>query len=164
MSLTKTLAALAAGLPIALSAGPVFAAPHELSAFVADYDADKDGEVTHAEFDAGRTARFAATDADQDGWVSDAEYLAEYEVRLDAKLAASAESAEDKLSRRQREVRQTHVRFGVLDTDKDSRMTKAEYDASGARAFAQQDRDKDGKISAADAEAKTAETKTAEGN
>jgi hypothetical protein len=151
--LTSAVSALAVAL---VAAGPSLSAPHELNAFVADYDANKDSEVTVAEFDAGRAVRFAATDANQDGWVSDTEYLAEYEVRLDAKLAASDESAEDKVSHRQREVRQTHVRFGVLDKDKDGQMSKAEYDASGARAFAQQDRNKDQKISAADAEIKTA--------
>lgn len=157
MNLRNLLSGAAGVLAAALAAaGPALSAPHELNAFVADYDADKDGEVTRAEFDAGRTARFAATDANGDGWVSEAEYLAEYEVRLDAKLATSDESAEDKISHRQREIRQTHVRFGVLDADKDGKMTKAEYDASGARAFAQQDRNKDSKISAADAEIGTA--------
>lgn len=157
MSLRKILTGAVSALTVALVvAGPALSAPHELNAFVADYDANKDGEVTQAEFNAGRAARFAATDTNGDGWVSDAEYMAEYEVRLDAKLAASDETAEDKISHRQREVRQTHVRFGVLDKDKDSKMSKAEYDASGARAFAQQDRNKDSKISAADAEITTA--------
>jgi hypothetical protein len=145
---------LAAGLLIATHAA---AAPHALTAFVADYDANKDGEVTREEFDAGRTVRFAATDANKDGWVSDAEYLAEYEPRLDARLAASTDTAEEKTSTRLREIRQTHVRFGVLDKDKNGQMSKAEYDASGARAFAEQDKNKDGKISAADAEAAKAD-------
>lgn len=158
MTHRKLLSATAVLSLTLVAAGPALAAPHELNAFVADYDADKDGEVTAAEFDAGRSARFAATDANKDGWVSEAEYLAEYEVRLDAKLAASTEPAEEKTSQRLREVRQTHVRFGVLDKDKDGKMSKAEYDASGARAFAQQDRNKDGKISAADAEIAAAKT------
>jgi hypothetical protein len=156
MTLRKILSSAASAFVVALIAvGSAESAPHALSAFVADYDADKSGDVTQAEFDAGRTARFAATDANKDGWVSDVEYLAEYEVRLDAKLAASTETAEHKAEDRVREVRQTHVRFGVLDTDKDGQMTKAEYDVSGARAFTQQDRNKDGRISAADAEVKT---------
>lgn len=141
----------------AVIAAPAMAAPHALSAFVSDYDTNHDGEVARAEFDAGRVLRFKATDANSDGWVSDAEYLAEYEVRLDAKLAASTEPTEEKVSTRMREVRQTHVRFGVLDKDKDGKMTKGEYDASGARAYAEQDKNKDGKISAADAAIRTAE-------
>ncbi|WP_269716670.1 hypothetical protein [Caulobacter sp. NIBR2454] len=144
-----------------LLATPALAAPHALNAFVADYDADKNGEVTQAEFEAGRAARYKATDANGDGWVSDAEYLAEFEPRLDARLAKSDKSAEDKLADRQREVRQTHVRFGVLDKDKDGKMSKAEYDASGARAFAEQDKDKNGKVSAADALIKQAQAKPA---
>lgn len=47
-----------------------------------------------------------------------------------------------------------------LDKDKDGKMTKAEYDASGARAFAQQDKDKNGKISDADAVVERAEAST----
>ena len=140
------LATLAA-LPLA---APALAAPHEGSAFIKDYDIDHDGAVTRAEFDAGRAARFAATDANQDGWVSDAEYLAEYTVRLEAQLAASGLSEEKKTEDRQRQVRQTHVRFGVLDTNKNQRMEKAKYDASGARAFAQNDDDKNGVITASD--------------
>lgn len=157
MTIRNTL--LSAAL-LTVMAAPAFAAPHERNAFIHDYDANHDGEVTQAEFDAGRTARFKATDANGDGWLSDAEYLAEFEPRLDARLARSTKSAEDKLSDRQREVRQTHVRFGVLDKDKDGKMTKAEYDASGARAFAQQDKDKNGKISDADAVVEKAEAST----
>ncbi|MDG2523083.1 hypothetical protein P7B02_16235 [Caulobacter segnis] len=157
MTIRKTI--LSAAL-LTVIAAPAFAAPHERNAFIHDYDANHDGEVTQAEFDAGRTARFKATDTNGDGWVSEAEYLAEYEVRLDAKLAKSDAPAEDKLAIRQREVRQTHVRFGALDKDKDAKMTKAEYDASGARAFAQQDKDKNGKITNADAVVEKAEATT----
>lgn len=140
-----------AGALAVIGAAPAFAAPHALSPFISDYDQNGDGEVTRAEFDAVRAARFAATDTNGDGWVSDAEYLAEYEQRLDKRLARFEGSAEDRLSTRQREVRQTHVRFEFLDKDKNKQMSKAEYDASGAAAFERQDRNKDGKITAEDA-------------
>jgi len=153
MNYTIVLTAAAAAL---LAAAPASAAPHEGRAFLHDYDADHDGAVTRAEFEAGRTARFAATDTNGDGWVSDAEYLAEFTVRFEAELAASNESAAKKDEERVRQVRQTHVRFGVLDRDKDGRMTKADYDASGARAFDGQDDDKDGIITAADVAATSA--------
>ena len=137
----------------ALFAAPAVAAPHEGQAFITDYDADKDGQVTQAEFDAGRTARFNATDANGDGWVSEDEYVAEYTGRLEKQMAAANLTEEKKAENRQRQLRQTHVRFGVLDTSKDKKMQKAEYDASGTRAFAEMDADKNGIIDAKDAEA-----------
>lgn len=147
-------------LPLAAAllaiAGTATAAPHEGSAFIHDYDADHDGQVTRAEFDASRVARFKATDANGDGWVSEEEYVGEYHARLEQQLAASDRSEEKKTEERQRQMRQAHVRFDVLDKDKDGKMTQAEYDASGARTFAEQDDDKDGIVTAADAAATAA--------
>ncbi|WP_311267884.1 hypothetical protein [Sphingobium sp. WCS2017Hpa-17] len=147
-------------LPLAAAllttAGITIAAPHEGSAFIHDYDANHDGQVTRAEFDAARVARFRATDANSDGWVSEDEYVQEYSVRLEQQLAASDRSEDKKTEERQRQIRQTHVRFGVLDKDKDGKMTQAEYDVSGARAFAEQDNDQDGIVTAADAAATAA--------
>jgi EF hand len=143
-------------LPLALAlatvalAGPALAAPHDGTSFIHDYDADKDGKVTRAEFDAGRVSRFKATDANGDGWLSEAEYVGEYRGRLEAQLAASSLDAEKKTEERQRQMRQAKVRFGVLDKDRNQQMTQAEYDASGARAFAEQDADRDGTITLAD--------------
>lgn len=138
------------------TAGSAIAAPHEGSAFIRDYDSNHDGQVTRAEFDAVRAARFKATDANGDGWVSETEYVGEYSVRLEQQLAASDLTDEKKVEESQRQIRQAHVRFGVLDKDKDQKMIQAEYDASGARAFAEQDDDKDGIITQADAAATAA--------
>ncbi|MBB5685158.1 hypothetical protein [Sphingobium boeckii] len=142
---------LIAAASCALLAIPAaIAAPHEGNAFIHDYDTNGDGQVTRAEFDAVRAIRFKATDANQDGWVSDSEYLSEYQARLEGQLAASDSSAEVQAEERVRQIRQTHVRFGVLDTNKDGKMQQAEYDASGARAFTQQDADKNTIVTAAD--------------
>ena len=135
---------------------PAIAAPHEGSAFIHDYDADHDDQVTRAEFDAGRVARFKATDANGDSGVSEEEYVGEYHTRLEQQLAASDRSEEKKAEERERQIRQAHVRFGVLDKDKDGKMTQPEYDASGARAFAEQDNDKNGVVTATDAAATAA--------
>jgi hypothetical protein len=146
MKLQLSLAALCA---LALS-GPAWAAPHDGAAFIHDYDGDHDGKVTHAEFDAGRVARFRATDANQDGSLSQEEYVGEYQARLEQQLATSHLDEEKKTEERQRQMRQAHVRFGVLDRDHDTKMTQAEYAASGMRAFTEQDDDKDGTITTAD--------------
>lgn len=145
---------LAAALMLAPAA--TMAAPHEGSAFIHDYDTNKDGQVTRAEFDAVRVTRFKNTDSNKDGWVSEDEYVGEYAARLEKQLAASDLTEEKKVEERQRQIRQAHVRFGVLDKDKDGHMVQAEYDASGARAFAEQDDDKDGIVTQADATATAA--------
>lgn len=151
MKYTFVLAAL-----LTAATGSAVAAPHEGSAFIHDYDTDHDGKVTRAEFDAVRAARFKATDANGDGWVSEDEYVAEYSARLEQQLAASELTEPKKVEERQRQIRQAHVRFGVLDKDKDQKMVQAEYDASGARAFAEQDNDKDGAVTQTDAAATAA--------
>lgn len=150
----KYTLSLAAALMAA--AGSAIAAPHEGSAFIHDYDSDHDGQVTRAEFDAVRLIRFQTTDANKDGWVSEDEYVGEYRTRLERQLAASDRSEEERMEERQRQIRQAHVRFGVLDKDKDLKMTQREYDASGTRAFTEQDNDQDGTITQADASATAA--------
>ena len=137
--------ALTAAL-LALGGASAHAAPHEHSAFIVDYDLDKDGKVTPAEFKTVRDQRFAATDADKDGGLTEAEYVGEYQARLETQLKASDDTAEKKEEQRVRQIRQAHVRFGVLDTNKDGKIAPAEYDASGQRAFAEQDGDGDGVI------------------
>lgn len=134
-----------------MTVGTAVAEPHEGAGFIRDYDANGDGKVTRAEFDAGRAARFTTTDANKDGTVSEEEYVGEYNARLEARLAKSDLSADLKTEERQRQIRQAHVRFKVLDKSKDAKLQEAEYDVSGARAFAEQDADKDNVISAADA-------------
>ena len=145
MRIALTLAAAAASFT-ALPAQ----AQHAGNAFLAAYDSDKDGRVPRAEYDAARAARFAASDADHDGTISEAEYVGEFSARLEQQLAASGSSAEKQAEERTRQIRQTHVRFGVLDTSKDGRIDRAEYDAIAAKSFAEQDADKDGVITAAD--------------
>lgn len=159
MRLQLSLAAL---LTVAV-ASPACAAPHDGASFIHDYDTDKDAKVARAEFDAERVARFRATDANHDGWLTQDEYVGEYQARLERQLAASDQDEEKKTEERQRQMRQAHVRFGVLDRDHDARMTHAEYDASGARAFAEQDDDKDGTITAADVSATQAKRLAARG-
>lgn len=104
------------------------------------YDTDGDGVVSRAEFDTGRGEAFARTDEGGDGRLSLEEYLTEYEARLDRQVASRRDGADD----------QSRVRFGVLDTDKDGRMTWEEYAASGNRMFERADTNGDGVVDASD--------------
>ncbi|AHE53369.1 hypothetical protein [Sphingomonas sanxanigenens] len=152
---------LATGLLAAGAAATPAFAQHAGNAFVAAYDADKNGSLTRTEYDAGRDARFKATDADGDGTITEAEYVAEYSDRLERELASFDRGEEKKAEARQRQIRQTRVRFGVIDTSKDGKIDRAEYDAIAERSFAEQDADKDGTITAADVAA-TAARRTAQ--
>lgn len=140
--------ALAATL---LAAEAAQAAPHGRADFIADYDLNKDGKVSADEFKTVRGQRYAAMDANKDGGVDETEYVGEYTLRLDAQLAASTEDADRKAEERVRQIRQAYVRFEVLDRDKDKKISHAEFDASGVRAFAEQDGDSDGQVTAAEA-------------
>ncbi|WMJ69436.1 EF-hand domain-containing protein [Stenotrophomonas sp. 24(2023)] len=114
---------------------------HSAEGFLELYDSNGDGTVDKAEFQRVRDAQFTRTDSNGDGRLSANEYLAEFESRIDRR-AATLDQGED---------RQAHVRFGVLDADKDGAMTFAEYQVSGKRLFDTADRNKDGVVDAADA-------------
>ncbi len=140
-------------IPLALSLaflGTAAFAQHDRGEFIDAFDADRDGRLTRAEYDAGRAARFAATDTDRDGTLSETEYVGEYTARLERRLAASSDPEGRKTEERQRQTRQAKVRFGVLDADRDKRISRAEYDRVGARSFDEQDVDRDGAVTAAD--------------
>lgn len=113
---------------------------HSREGMLALYDADGDGRVGREEFDRARMEAFSRTDANGDGRLDLGEYLAEYEDRLDRHIAVRRQSALD----------QARVRFDALDTDKDGRVSWAEYAASGERMFARADVDGDGVVDAAD--------------
>ena len=116
------------------------AAPgHGKGAFIKENDTDNDGRVTAAEFTAARTAKYATFDLNADGKVTEAEYVGEFSARL-GKGATVPEG----------QLKQAHVRFGVLDTDKDGNMTLAEFNASGDRMFKKLDSNGDGIVDVAD--------------
>lgn len=114
---------------------------HTAEGFLALYDGNGDGKVERGEFDQARATQFTRTDANGDGRLTQDEYLAEYEDRLDRHIATQTGGSD----------KQTRVRFGALDTDKDGKMTFAEYQVSGKRTFDAADRNHDGVVDAADA-------------
>lgn len=114
---------------------------HTAAGFVELYDENGDGKVDRAEYQRVRGAQFARTDSNGDDQLSLEEYLAEFETRVDRRIDAMDQGGD----------RQVHVRFGVLDGDKNGHMTFAEYQVSGKRLFETADRNKDGVVDAADA-------------
>lgn len=116
----------AATPPATRAAGAATGHRQAPATFLARFDEDKDGKVDAAAFEAFRRARYAQTDENGDGSVDVEEYVAEYAGRLDRELEAA----------RGAHVQQTHTRFGALDKDGDGFVSRAEYDASGARAYA----------------------------
>ena len=132
------------------AAGP--AAPaggHGLSAFIGGFDANRDGGVTRQEYDAVRTQRFTAADTNRDGVLSEDEYVAEFAGRLQQQYAGRAQ--DDKYAG---SIKQAHVRFKILDTDHDGKLTLAEENAIAGKTFQRTDTNGDGKIDQADGEKK----------
>jgi hypothetical protein len=92
-------------------------------------DTNKDGVVTKAEFDAGRVTRFTAMDANKDGVLTAAEMTAGRPARP---AGAPAPQGDQMMLR--------------ADANKDGKISKDEFAATGARQWAQMDANKDGKI------------------
>lgn len=114
---------------------------HSAKGFLALYDGDDDGTVERNEFAQARATQFTDSDRDHDDTLDLNEYLAEYQQRLDRRIATLGQD----------EDRQVYVRFGVLDRDKNGSLSFVEYQASGRRLFDTADRNHDGVVNAADA-------------
>ena len=108
--------------------------------FIAEFDQNNDGQVSHTEFFSSRQQRLAAMDLQHNAQIDVAGYQAEYADRLDQRLAAD----------RKGQLKQTEVRFAAVDKNQDGRISPAEYQASGQSAFVFIDSNKDGLISKAD--------------
>jgi hypothetical protein len=135
-----------ASQPPAATAGP--AAPaggHSLAAFIGGFDANRDGVVTRAEYDAVRQQRFATADTNHDGSLSEDEYVAEFAARLTQQYAGRAQDDSYAGS-----IKQAHVRFRILDTDHDGKLTLDEENTIAAKTFQRSDTNGDGKVDQAD--------------
>lgn len=146
LAMTAMAIALTVSAPSGAAEGP--AAPaggHGLSAFMGSYDADRDGVVTREEYDTVRKQRFMAADVNRDGWLSEEEYVAEYEGRLKQQYAGREPDGRYASS-----IKQAHVRFNILDTDRDGKLTVEEDLAIADKTFKQNDKNGDGKVDQAD--------------
>ena len=101
--------------------------------FIKDYDQNGDG-------DNARAAHLRAMDSNQDQRIDEVEYVQEFVARM----------TEEQKEHRTKQLKQAHVRFGVLDKDKDGDLTVKEFAVSGTRMFAGWDLNKDGVINEKD--------------
>jgi Ca2+-binding EF-hand superfamily protein len=122
---------LAVFLAAMLAAGP--AAAQSLADFER-IDADKDGAVSAAEFEAARRRDFDNLDANKDGRLSREEFVRPRGAGPDL-------------------VRLRERRFAEIDTDKSQSISWGEYLAHGQHQFGVLDRDRDGRVTRAEFEA-----------
>jgi Ca2+-binding EF-hand superfamily protein len=133
---------IAAGAMLAL-AGPTLAQPMAKGA--AALDANNDGKVTLAEFQAGRGAQmFKRLDANGDGKLSQDEFAAMRQGR-------KREAGSDKAAPAGKGAGRMWAR---VDADNDGFVSKAELDGLMATRFKRMDADNDGSLSAEELKAK----------
>lgn len=113
---------------------------HSRKGLMKIYNANQDDTISRDEFNSERRSAFYLTDENKDGQLNSDEYLAEFEDRLDQTIETN----------RRAQIKQTYVRFGVLDSNKDKAMTFDELQISGKRIFTRWDKNKDGIISTDD--------------
>ena len=120
---------------------------HGQTAFMGSYDANRDGVVTRAEYDAIRLARYRSADTNGDGVVSEAEYVAEYEGRLKRQYFDQGKQPDKAY---EGNIKQAHVRFAIVNRARDGKFTLAEDQAIADKTFKGMDTNGDGKISPED--------------
>lgn len=105
-----------------------------------EYNSNGDKELTWAEYNEHRLARFNKTDTNNNGTIETEEYVYEFENRLDKRYEEG----------RKAHVKQTNRRFEALDKNDNQVIEWSEIEASGDRIFAKWDTNKDGKIDETD--------------
>ncbi|MBS0525696.1 MAG: EF-hand domain-containing protein [Proteobacteria bacterium] len=122
------VSALAAPGPVTDNPRPV----RPSNSGVMRYDANKDGFVDRAEWNAGQETRFQQLDADKDGKLTKQE------------LFAQSRSTSDRALERQEAF------FRRMDTDHDGFVSKAEFMVQADKNFARCDLDRDDRINTAE--------------
>jgi len=116
---------------------------HGYEAFIGAYDLNRDGTVTRSEYDTVRKQRYMAADTNGDSWLSEQEYVAEFEGRLKRQYESDGKAQDE---RYENSMKQAHVRFGIVDRDKDGKFTIEEEMAIADRTFKNTDANGDGVV------------------
>jgi Ca2+-binding EF-hand superfamily protein len=112
--------------------------------FLKSADLNKDGVIDQTEFQTTRDKWFADLDANKDGFVT-ADELKAFGDKMHAEWAKKhGDHAADKPEGKHGDFSQ-HI-LERVDTDKDGKISKAEFDAEGSKLFAKLDENGDGKI------------------
>ena len=133
---TLLAAAGVAALSMATPAMAQPASPEPPAEALARLDTDGDGNITQAEVDAARQARFAEADVDGDGQLTRAELEAFGEMR-----------------RETRKMRRRDAAFETMDANGDGTIGPNEFGGPEDRIFDRLDTDGDGTITAEEREA-----------
>jgi Ca2+-binding EF-hand superfamily protein len=143
---TKPLLAAASAV---LAASAVMAMP---DGRMAKLDTDDNGTISLAEVNAQAAERFARIDADKDGFVTQAEMKAHHEamrarwVEHAATQGGSPRPDGEAHHNRSQAGAKHGDHFARLDTDRDGRISLAEFQAGHATRFGRLDTNKDGAV------------------
>jgi hypothetical protein len=135
---------LLAACAMALTAGVAMAQPAPgggMRDFIAQADANHDGNITRAEWDAARAARFTQQDANRDGQLS-ADERPHWGPPPGGQPPAGGPPPGGE-----------HHGMMNADTNNDGVVSRAEYDAQSAAMFQRLDADNNGTITAAELQA-----------
>jgi len=115
--------------------------------FLKSADLNKDGVIDQTEFQTTRDKWFADLDTNKDGFVT-ADELKAFGDKMHAEWAKKhADQADnDKPDANKKHGDFTQHILARVDTDKDGKISKAEFDGEGAKMFAKLDENGDGKI------------------
>ena len=117
--------------------------------FLKSADLNKDGVIDQAEFQTARDKWFADLDTNKDGFVS-ADELKAFGDKMHAEWAQKhADQADNKPADGKPNGHRGDFTQHILervDTDKDGKISKVEFDAEGSKMFAKLDENSDGKI------------------
>jgi len=131
--IATAVAALSVGVAAAQTGPTPGQGGGRFAAMFAAADANHDGTITRAEFDAARAARFTQMDADHNGSLSASEMP---HWGGGAQPAAGGDA-----------------QHGRGDANGDGTVSRAEWDAEGARMFSRLDTDNNGSITQAELQA-----------